>query len=338
MAVRKRIAMGASAGGVETLTRLVSGLPGGLDAAVLVTLHVSPTGSSVLPSILGRAGPLRATHARDGEELEPSRIYVAPPNHHLLVADGHLRLSHGPRENGHRPAVDPLLRTAGRAFGQDAIGVVLSGTLDDGAAGLLALRMAGGVGVVQDPDDALYPGMPRTAVVLARPEYVVPLDRLAPTLVELVARPPDPDPQPKSKEENVESQLEGTDPGSPEPVPEGTHTGLTCPECHGAMWEIRDGQLVQYRCRVGHAYGEQSYSAAQQASVEASLWAAMRALEERVALLRRISERIRDRGASASHFTERIAIGDAQAAVLRQLLEQVGALSHVEDGGEVDAA
>lgn len=180
------IVIGASAGGVETLIRLVGDLPADLPAAICVVLHMPASSKSNLPSILGRAGALPAKHPEDEETIQPGIIYVAPPNRHLLVADGHLRLTSGPRENGHRPAIDPLFRTAAQTSRQRVIGVVLSGTLDDGALGLKIVRHYGGQAVVQDPNDALYGDMPRNAIENVKVNYILPLDQIGPTLVTLV--------------------------------------------------------------------------------------------------------------------------------------------------------
>jgi two-component system chemotaxis response regulator CheB len=181
------VVVGASAGGVEALQRFVRALPAHFSAPILVVLHASPTGRSYLPEILTRAGVVPAEHARDGAHLEPGHIYIAPPDTHLVVADGVMTLANGPRENGHRPAIDPLFRTAAAAYDSHVAGVILSGTLDDGTAGLFSVKEAGGATLVQDPDDALYRDMPLNAIAYVAPDYVQSVEAIVDTLVRLTA-------------------------------------------------------------------------------------------------------------------------------------------------------
>ncbi len=190
MAHHDIVVIGASTGGVEALTRLVRDLPPGLPASLFVVCHFPGSYRSVLPDILSRSGPLLAKHARDGEPFHPGHIYVAPPDYHMLLAEGQrLQLNHGARENHHRPAVDPLFRSAARTYGRRVIGVVLTGALNDGSAGLLAVRCGGGIAVVQDPADAVAAAMPGNAARIAGADHFVALDRLAPSLVELIQKP-----------------------------------------------------------------------------------------------------------------------------------------------------
>jgi two-component system, chemotaxis family, protein-glutamate methylesterase/glutaminase len=183
------IVVGASAGGVEALSRLVADLPGDLAASVFVVLHIPSTGVSVLPDILSRRTALPVRHPEDGEPIVPGHIYVAPPGRHLLVSPKAARLGQGPREHGLRPAVDTLFRSAAASHGSRVVGVVLSGTLDDGAAGLRAIKQRNGLAVVQDPDDAMYAGMPRSALALDRPDLVLPIAEIGGALVTLVGLP-----------------------------------------------------------------------------------------------------------------------------------------------------
>jgi two-component system, chemotaxis family, protein-glutamate methylesterase/glutaminase len=181
---RDVVVVGASAGGVEALSQMVAPLPADLEAAVFVVLHLAPSGTSVLPSILTRRGNLPAVHAVDGASIEHGRIYVAPPDHHLLLEAETIRVVRGPRENGYRPAIDPLFRTAARTFGGRVIGVILSGVLDDGTIGLGTVKEHGGRTLVQDPADALYDGMPQSAIELVSPDTVLPAPELAAAIIE----------------------------------------------------------------------------------------------------------------------------------------------------------
>jgi two-component system chemotaxis response regulator CheB len=185
------VVVGASAGGVEALSALARALPADFGAPVVVVLHVAPSGTSILPEILSRAGPLPARHVGDGEELRAGRIYVAPPNCHVLIADRKVVPNRGPRENGHRPAIDPLFRSAADAYEGRTAGVVCSGTLSDGAAGLFAIKERGGATLVQDPAEALYTSMPNSAIRQVEPDYVLPMSELATVLVRLTTKTSD---------------------------------------------------------------------------------------------------------------------------------------------------
>jgi two-component system, chemotaxis family, protein-glutamate methylesterase/glutaminase len=318
------VVIGASAGGVEALGRLVHLLPPELPAALFVALHVPPGTSSALPSILDRQGPLPCAHARDGEPIQHGRIYVAPPDSHLLVDRDAVRLSRGPRENGHRPAVDPMFRSAARAHGPRAVGVVLSGVLDDGTAGLLAIKARGGTAIVQDPDEALYPSMPSNAIEHVKVDYVVPITRIAALLIELAEETPNPSSPPEghSEEADAEEQLGDLNAQGPAGVP-GRPSIFSCPECDGVLWEIQDGGgLVRFRCHVGHAWSPESLLSQQSEALESALWVALRSLQERAALARRMVGPARQRGHrfSASRFEDQAEEAEQAAAVLRELL------------------
>ncbi|HET8673325.1 MAG TPA: chemotaxis protein CheB, partial [Thermoleophilaceae bacterium] len=266
---REVVAVGASAGGVEALRELVSELPPELPAALLVVMHMLPTGTSMLPAILARSGRLPASAARHGERLERGHIYVAPPDYHLLVADSRVQLSHGPRENGHRPALDPMFRSVARTFAQRAVGVVLSGTLDDGAAGLGMLRSHGGATIAQDPDDALYGGMPRSAIDSGAAEHVVKIFEMADLVCTLIDTPVESDGHPPHDERGPQPEpaLDIAERGKPS---DGDLTPLTCPECGGTLWEHQEGDLIRFRCHVGHAYSPESMQTEQGRSLEAA--------------------------------------------------------------------
>jgi two-component system chemotaxis response regulator CheB len=318
------IVVGASAGGVDALQQLVRGLPADLPAALFVVLHVPPHGPSVLPRILSRAGALPAIHPRDGELIRPGTIYVAPPDYHLLVKPDHVRLTRGPRENGHRPAADPLFRTAAVSYGPRVVGVVLSGVLDDGTAGLAVIKQAGGVAVVQDPADALYAGMPQSALENVAVDYSLPVADLPALLARLAAEPA----VSERGKGLTPSEITEADMAQPEndAVPSGQHPGTPsvfgCPECGGTLWELHDNQLLRFRCRVGHAWSADTLLAEQSDNLEAALWSALRALEEQASLAKRMMERAEKRGHehAVAAFGEQAQDALANAAVIRELL------------------
>jgi two-component system chemotaxis response regulator CheB len=316
------VVVGASAGGVEALVELAASLPGDLSAAVFVVLHLPATGTSALPEILRRHGPLPAAHVRDSEPIQPGRIYVAPPDHHVLVRTGHVHLSRGPRENGHRPAIDPLFRSAAREYAARVIGVVLSGALDDGTAGLLAIKSRGGIAVVQNPEDALYPGMPGNALEHAQVDHVLAAASMGKLLTRLLANLAEPPADPAPTGMRVEVEMEGFSMEAFEGHHPGRPSGFSCPDCHGVLWQIKDGGLERYRCRVGHAWSPESLLTQQSEALEAALWVALRSLEERAALARRLAEPARRRGhaITATRFEEQAAEAQQAARLVRDLL------------------
>ena len=328
MAGHDIIVVGASAGGVEALVELVRDLPPDLPAAVCVVLHLPAGGTSVLPQILGRAGPLRAAHARDGEPLHHRRIYVAPPDHHLMLEPGRVRLFGGPRENGHRPAVDVLFRSAALTFGPRVVGVVLSGTLDDGTAGLLAIKRCGGVAVVQQPADARYSGMPDSALQHVVVDHCVPVREMPAVLTRLAHEPAGPPPEPSSEDRlQIELRSLAMDPTllNSDERP-GEPAVYACPECHGTLWEVHDGDLMRYRCRVGHAFTAEWLLVEQSHHLEAALWMALRALEEKASLAARLRQRAAEQGHMlvAERFEEQEQDARLRAEMVRQTLLNSG--------------
>ena len=314
------VLIGASAGGVEALRRVVASLPASLQAAIVVVLHVPPTASSRLPEILAREGRLPVRHAIDGEHLDPGVIYVAPPNRHVIIGDHTLTLADGPRENGVRPAIDPLMRSAARSFGDRAIGVILSGTLDDGTAGMAAVHAHGGVTIAQDPRDAICPGMPKSAIEGATVDYVVPADEIPDLLVDLV------------REGSPERRAVGGRSVSSKP------TDLVCPECGGVLRQFDENGVFRFHCRVGHNYSPESLYAAQDARLEAALWAAIRALEESASMAHRLGVAARSRGArqSADRFDEREREAVERADVVRSAILSLTDLTEIPSIGEAE--
>jgi two-component system chemotaxis response regulator CheB len=310
---RDLVVIGASAGGVETLRRVVAGLPGDLPAAICVVLHIAPGSPSALASILERAGPLPCRPAADGDYLRAGRILVAQPDHHLEIKDDRVRLTIGPRENGHRPAVDVLFRSAAAARDGRVIGVVLSGTRDDGAAGLAVIKAGGGGTIVQDPEEALYGGMPANALAHVAVDAVVPSEHVARVVTEMVNASTAPIP--------TAPEPPGG-PGDNPATPSGAVTTV-CPECGGVLTERDEAGMTQWKCRVGHRYSPASLADAQAEGAEAALWAAIHTLEDRVSLLTRIAEQadVRRQPRSAHSFRRRAESAGEQAGLMRSLLE-----------------
>src|SRR5262249_4358801 len=309
---------GGWAGGVEAVRQLVSCLPASFHAPIVVVLHLPAGGTSVLPSILDRVGPLPARPVQDGEELEPGTIYVAVPDCHVQIDDRRIDLSGRPRENGPRPAIDPLFRTAAHTHRERTVGVILSGALDDGALGLRAIKAHGGMTIVQDPQTALHPGMPNAAIRGVAPDRVLPPDQIAGAISRFTKRGGEGHNGSVMTERNERERVREQTAEQP-----GDETGLTCPECGGATYEQRDGDVVTFRCRVGHQYGSDTFVVEQSRTVESSLWAALRLLEERAVLMRRLAEQHEAHERSARRFAGKADELEDHAAQLTQLLREI---------------
>lgn len=324
MQCRNIVVVGASAGGVEALRDIVRILPADLPASMFVTVHFPEGGKSVLPQILNRAGSLRAGHATDGEAIEPRRIYVAPPDHHLLVHNGTIRLSRGPRENGYRPAVDPMFRSAAVRFGPRVIGIVLSGNLDDGTSGLAAVKRHGGLALVQDPQDALFDSMPRSAIEHVRVDRVASAGEIARVIVDCVRQSVPEEatgPVLADVREDEYSEADVSVIEAPDEHP-GEVSAFSCPDCGGVLWRIEEGDFVRFRCRVGHGWTADALVAEQADQVDDALWAALRALEERAALLRSLVTRYTRAGSKtlAARFEAQAEQVETRGRLVRDLI------------------
>lgn len=328
--------VGASAGGVEALVALVRGLPADLPAAVLVVLHVPPFGVSRLPQILARAGPLPAAHARDGEAIVAGRIYVAPPDRHLLVRAGSVALTRGPRENYSRPAIDPLFRTAARAYGPRVVGVILSGALSDGSAGLLAVKARGGAAIVQDPDEAAVESMPRSALRLVAADHVLPTAAIGPMVARLARRPvaKGATMTERDDEERIATVIEDDFLAQAEDRRANHETLYTCPDCGGVLWQADAGPALRFRCHVGHAYGPEVLLTQKSEELEEALWSCLRLLKERSTLSQQAA--LRSRGERAGRVQEQAQHDEEHARIIRELLESLPNLP-LEDAGSDEA-
>lgn len=322
---RDIVVVAASAGGLQPLRVLLGGLPADLPAAVFVVLHVPATGGHSLPDILGRAGPLPAASAVDGEQIRPGRVYVAPPDMHLLVIKDTVRLSRGPRQNGVRPAADPLFRSAALYAGWRTTAVVLSGTLDDASLGAATVERRGGRVLVQDPAETDYDSMPRSAIAVTRHAIVTPTGRLAAEVLRLAsedvgaALPDTPD-------EELAEEISTLLAGNPEiDTLSRIYSGLTCPDCGGPLYRAHEEKAETYDCLVGHRWSPQSLFEEHSAAVERALWLAIRSLEERARLSARLADGAKQRGhtLSAAQFSKASEEARQSADVIREAAEEM---------------
>lgn len=295
------IVIGGSAGALGPLIQIVAALPEDIPASVFVVIHTPANSPGLLPMIIGRSCALNVQHAGDGGTIQSGSVYVAPPDRHLLLMKDGMQVVSGPRENRSRPAIDALFRTAARAFGPRVTGVLLSGVLNDGTYGLMAVKQHGGVAIVQDPEHADYPDMPASAIEDVEVDHVLPPIEIANLLKEIVVQPVTSEVQSMPHEDSgPEKADQQTNPrtNTLEHPPAGELAPFVCPDCGGALWEIRNGRLYRYRCHVGHSYTAEALLAGQTDELEAALWAALRALEENVELARRLATRAGEAGHS----------------------------------------
>jgi two-component system chemotaxis response regulator CheB len=317
------VVMGASAGGLEVVAQIVELLPSALPAAVFVVIHTGPDTPGVLPQILTRRGELTARHAVDGEKIQHGVIYCAPPDQHLLVEDGRVQVLQGPKENGFRPAIDPLFRSAAAAHATRVVGVILSGALDDGVHGLLRIKQRGGVAIVQNPEEAIVDALPLNAIKYVEVDHIAEAKKIAGLLVRLADQPASEEVPPMQQDEVIEATVaDGVhhilESGKPGHAP----SAFTCPDCGGSLWEMTNGKLVRYRCHVGHVYTADSLVMEKDSALENVLWSALRALEESVALRHRMAKRAREGKISsiAENFERRAREDEERARILRQFL------------------
>jgi two-component system, chemotaxis family, protein-glutamate methylesterase/glutaminase len=323
--VERVVVIGASAGGLEALVSIAKALPGELSAAVFVVLHSAPRSDGLLPQILGRSGALPAAYAQDREPIEPGRIYVAPSDMHMLIGADTVQLSHTAKENGFRPAVDPLFRSAADCYEERAIGVVLSGGLADGAAGLRAIKKRGGFAIVQDPEEAPFQSMPASALEMGPVDLTLPAKQIGTAISRVVRLRVLPTVSPAADDVLNFGRHAGTPPST-----------MTCPECHGMLWEVDN----EFRCRVGHSFSVSRLVEAQDEELERALWAAVRSMEESGSLSRRLAEGagLRNQASTAQHFLARAREKEEHAAVLRKVLTGKGGKAEQREARQISAS
>jgi len=298
MEPRDIIVVGASAGGITALKKLVENLPANFKGSVFIVLHIPPYSESRLPWILSQAGPLKAIHPADGEAIVPGVIYVAPNDHHMLLEAGRVVIKRGPKENKFRPAIDALFRSAAYVYGKRVIGVILSGMLDDGASGLWTIQQRGGLTIIQTPEDAEQPQLPQNVGHYMEPDYWLAAADMGPLISGLV--------QEEAEERNKFSQEElkrlekevmiATKDNAFEMgvIEMGQLTPFVCPQCHGSLVRLEEGKLIRFRCHTGHAYTASSLLAEVSEVVEDQLWQAMRGLEEMTLLMKTIGDHFKE--------------------------------------------
>jgi two-component system chemotaxis response regulator CheB len=319
------VVVGASAGGTEALSELVSGLPADLPAAIFIVLHVHPASSGTLPELLSRRGPLRAVNAIHGEPIVPGQIYLAPADNHLTLRPGFMQVVRGPKENGHRPSVDALFRTASTAYGPRVIGVVLTGHLDCGTAGLLSIKARGGKAIAQDPTEAAAGNMPASAIQHVPVDHVAPIRDIPALLARLVREPAGPWPAHLA---GVLAEVEGDEPG--------IGADIVCPICQGRLTETEINGFQMFRCHVGHSFSMESVAAEQAEEVERALWSAARALEESATLASRLATT--GDPALRGRFAEKAEAQVRNADLIRRILLGGGVLARTDATAVGEAA
>ncbi|HEX7313809.1 MAG TPA: chemotaxis protein CheB [Pyrinomonadaceae bacterium] len=299
---RDIVVIGTSAGGVEALRALVGGLPQDFPASVFVVMHTAPDSPGVLAQILDRSGPLPAANATNREHFRPGHVYVAPPDRHLLLEPGRMCLTHGPKENRFRPAIDPLFRSAAQTYGPRVVGVILTGGLDDGTSGLWAVKRLGGVAVVQDPDEAFMPSMPLSAISQVEVDYTLPLAEMPAVLARLADKTIAEQGGYEVPEElDIEVKIAMEDNGLELGIARlGTPSIFTCPECHGSLLQLKENGRTRFRCHTGHAFSSDSLLSQLTESVEETLWSAIRSIAESVMLMRHMAEHVGESDAAAA--------------------------------------
>lgn len=319
------IVIGASAGGFDPIRTILRGLPADFPGSLFIVVHTSANAPGVLDVIFSNAGALPAVTARDGERIAPGRVYVARPDHHLLIEPGRVRLTRGPKENRFRPAVDPLFRSAAQTYGPRVAGIILSGGLDDGTSGLRTVQQLGGTAIVQDPREALVPSMPQSALRHVRADHVLPAGEIAPLLLALAAGTDGVYEGGHAVPEEVKIEVDIAKlnrPADADVLKLGGPSIYACPECHGVLLEMKEPSPLRFRCfHTGHAYTLDSLVAEMDDVIEDSLWSAIRALEERAMLMRRAGEHIRTSHPSGDdHYLESAEDAQRRANLVRQAL------------------
>ncbi len=321
------IVIGTSAGGLRALSAIVSGLPTQINPVFFVVQHLAADKPSILPQILEDVSSLPASHPTDGEKIQTGRIYIAPPDHHLLVNSGSMRVVRGPQENRFRPAIDALFRSAARTYGPRVVGVILTGYLDDGTVGLQAVKKRGGVAVVQNPNEAEYPSMAKSALRYVKVDHCIPLAEIPDLLVRLASVPAaEEESYLVTKEIEIESNIAEQAMNTQEFLENveqiGTRTTYTCPECNGSIWQIGKEEPLRFRCHTGHSFTADIFLSEQTQNIENALWSAVRAMEEKVTFSRQMAERMKNYNLqkAATEYQDHAQSLDEEVSLIRGII------------------
>jgi len=309
------VVIGASVGGVDAIPCLIRSLPASLPASIFVVLHSAPQGRGLLPEIIRKNSALPVRHAVDGEKILQGHVYVSKPDYHLMLERGRTRVVRGPKENFHRPSIDSLFRTAAECYGPRVAGVVLTGNLDDGTAGLYAVKRLGGVAIVQDPKDALAPAMPNSALRNVKVDHCLPLTLIGSLLVRLAMTRD----IPRGKKRSVTTKRFMIPKDMEKEF--GLPTSFVCPECSGPLWETKPGRSLQFRCHEGHAYSPDSLLADHGEGLERSLWSTARMFDERANLLRCLGKRKYHSETVGKNWGTKAKELEQQSVLIRKLLK-----------------
>jgi two-component system chemotaxis response regulator CheB len=321
------IVIGSSAGGIKALGAVLAKLPADIAATIFIVQHLGPNSPRILPRILGELCSLPTSHPVDGEEFHTGNIYIAPPDYHLLVEDGCVRVVRGPEENRFRPAIDALFRSAARSYGPRVLAVLLTGNLDDGTVGLQAIKKRGGMVIVQDPNEAEYPSMPKNAMKYAEIDHCLPLLEIGPVLIRLTGEPAVSEkeyavPDAMEFESKIAEQQLNTKEFLDNVEEIGSRTTYTCPQCNGSIWQIGEEEPLRFRCHVGHSFTAGPFLTEQTSFIERTLWSLVKALEEKVTLTRQLAARLERKGNTnaAKKYRENADNVDGEVGLLRNLI------------------
>jgi two-component system chemotaxis response regulator CheB len=328
------VVIGGSRGSIGPLRQILGALPADLPAAVLVVVHLAPSQRRPIALVAGHTS-LQVALAEDGVHFAAGKVYLAPSDHHLALEAGVLRVFRGPRENGSRPAIDTLFRSAAVHYGSRVVGVLLSGLLGDGSGGLAAIKRCGGTAVVQDPLDALSDEIPRRALEATTVDHCVPASQIAALLTDIAQRPAAPSP-PVPEDLRVEAHLAISAAPSIQAVQAlGQPVPLVCPACDGPLWQVSQLGSHHYRCHLAHSFSPEAMLSEQAVAMERALWVAFRTLKERGLLLEKMALEARERGhmSMADNYEERIRELEQHALDIHRWVAAGNELVAEEEGG-----